>query len=152
MTVASFVISCLALVVAGFAAGYSRRQTRAAEQSAAEAKQSADAAAEMARIEQERRDEEVAEADRHRVHFELEHQNASAYLMRNTGTDSAYGVHVDLAGMLSRGDVDFDEFRAGEAHKLVLMKAASTDDGIVITWHQHPDRSDPQRSARLYVE
>ena len=151
MTVASFVLSCFALVVAGIAVLYAHRQTRAAEQSAAESKRSADAAADMAKIEQERRAEEVAEAERHRVRFELEHQSRSAYLLRNVGTDSAYGVNVETEVLVSRGEVDFDEFRAGDAHKYLLTSTWGGPDHIVVSWHHRPDRSDVPQSTKLYL-
>ncbi|CAM3385628.1 hypothetical protein KIPE111705_05800 [Kibdelosporangium persicum] len=151
MTIASFVISCLAFVVAGIAAWYARRQAHAAEQSADEAKRSADAAAAMASIEEERRADEVAEAERHRVRFKLEHQNAQAYLLRNAGTDCAYAVHVETGEMPARGEVDFAEFPAGDAHKYVFMKSWGGPDHIVVTWHMQADRSDAQRSVKLYL-
>jgi type II secretory pathway pseudopilin PulG len=108
MTVASFVISCVAVLAAIGAAWYGRGQKRAAEQSAVEAKRSADAAAEVTRIEQQRRAEEVTEADRRRVMFELVFHKGNSYLLRNEGTDSAYGVHVDTQGLVPQGDLDFD--------------------------------------------
>jgi hypothetical protein len=103
------------------------------------------------RIEQERRAEEVAEADRLRVCFELEHQRGQAYLLRNAGTDSAYGVHVETGGMVARGEVDFDEFPTGEAHKYVLARSWGGPDHIVVTWHHRSDRSDSPRSMKLYA-
>jgi hypothetical protein len=61
MTIASFVISCLAAVAAVAAAWYVRGQKRAADLAASEAKRSADAAAEVVDIERSRRADEVAE-------------------------------------------------------------------------------------------
>jgi hypothetical protein len=127
-------------------------QKRSAEQSAVEAKRSADAAAEMARIEQERRTEEVAEADRHRVRFVLDFESGSTYLLRNIGTDTAYWVHVDMGGMGVAGEVeDFEEFPPGEVHRYVLARIFGDKlDHIVVTWHHRSDRSDSPQSTKLY--
>jgi hypothetical protein len=151
MTVASFVISCAAVLVALGALWYARGQKLAAEQSALEAKRSADAAAELAKIEQERRADEVDQANRLRVRFNLVHHNKSAYLLRNDGTDSAYRVHVDSQDIIARGDFDFAEFTAGETHKFILARTMGSADHITVTWHDEPDHSDSPRSVKLYV-
>lgn len=151
MTIASFVISCVAVLVAVGALWYARGQKLAAENSALEAKRSADAAAALVEIESERRTEEVDEANRLRVQFNLVHHNKSAYLLRNDGTDSAYGVHVDSPDLIARGDFDFAEFTAGEAHKFILGRSMGSADHITVTWHHEPDRSDSPRSVKLYV-
>lgn len=147
MIVASFVISCLALVAACAAAWYARRQAHAAEQATIQAQRSADLAAEVVDIERERRADEVAEADRLRVHFELEHLRQQAYVLRNTGTDCAYGVQVEFAGPL-RGDEYIDEFAAGDTRKYTMGGLGSSDH-VVVTWHYLSDQSDPPQSKRL---
>jgi hypothetical protein len=123
MTVASFVISAVALVVAAVAAWYGRGQKRTADRSAAEAKRSADAAAEVAAIERGRRADEVADADRRRVCFELVSEGNHAYLLRNTGTDTAYGVHVDTGGMGLEDEIaDFEEFESGREQRYWFIR------------------------------
>lgn len=152
VTVASFVISCLAVVAAVGAVWYSRGQKRAAEQAAAEARRSADAAAEVATIERDRRAEEVAEADRLRVRFELEHQSGQAFLLRNVGTEIAYGVHVDTEGLGTGGEVeDFEKFSPDDAHRYLLSSTLDCDgtERVLVTWHHRQDRSDEPRSVRL---
>lgn len=151
MTVASFVISCVAALFAASAVWYARGQKLAAEKSALEAKRSADAAAEMARIEQERRAEEVTQAEKLRVQFNLVHHNKSAYLLRNDGTDSAYGVHVDAQGIVARGETDFEQFAAGDAHKYILARSMGSPDHITVTWHHRSDRSDSASSAKFHL-
>jgi len=108
MTVASLLISCVAAVAAIGAVWYGRGQKRAAETASQEARRAADAAADMATIERDRRAEELAEAERNRVVFRLEYEVGSAYRLRNRGTDTAYGVHVDLGGMGIVGDEPVD--------------------------------------------
>ncbi len=152
MTVAAFVISCFGLLVACLAAWYGRGQKRAAEQSAAEAKRSADAAVALAEVEAARRADEVAESERQRVRFVLEHYDGDTYVLRNVGTDSAHGVHIDTGGMGDQDEVvDFDEFEADSEHRLFLASTFDADqaDHVVVTWHHAEDRSDKPRSAKL---
>ncbi|MGW4213623.1 hypothetical protein ACWEIJ_36960 [Lentzea sp. NPDC004789] len=53
---------------------------------------------------------------------------------------------------LTRGDVDFAEFTAGDAHKFILARSlASAADHITVTWHHEPDLSGPPRSTKLHV-
>ncbi len=152
MTVAAFVTSCLGLIVAGLAAWYGRGQKRAAELSAAEAKRSADAAAEVAEVEKARRADEVAEAERRRVSFVLSHKGGHQYLLRSVGTDSAYGVHVDTGGLGFPDEVtEFEEFAAGDEHRYTLTRTTAPElaERVVVTWHQRADRSDGRRTAKL---
>jgi hypothetical protein len=153
VTVASFVISCLAVIVAAGAVWYARGQKRAADHAVDEAKRSADAAAEMATIERHRRAEEIAAADSRRVRFELLHEGSAAYLLRNIGTDTAYGVHVDTEGLGTAGEIeDFEEFSPDDAHRYLLSTTHECDgtERIVVTWHHRLDRSDEPRSVRLH--
>jgi hypothetical protein len=152
MTIASFVISVLAVVVAAAAVWYGRGQKRAADLSAAEATRSADAAAQVADIERVRREEEVAAAKRRRVRFVIVKEGGQAHLLRNVGTDTAYEVHVDTGGMGVQDEItDFDEFEAGSEHRYLLARTMGPGqtDHVVVTWHHLPDRSDEQRIAKL---
>lgn len=152
MTIASFVISCLAAVAAVAAVWYGRGQKRAADLSAAEAKRSADAAAEVAEIERARRADELAESERGRVRFELVPEGGQAYLLRNAGTDTAYGMHVNTGGLGYEDETtDFDEFEAGSEHRYLLVRTFDQDlaEHVVVTWHHRPDRSDQLRTVKL---
>jgi len=152
MDIASFVISCFAAVAAGAAVWYGRGQKRAADRSAAEAKRSADAAAEMAEVERARRAEEVAETERRRVRFELVPEGGSAHVLINTGTDAAYGVHVDTGNLGVMGeDTDFEVFEPGDQHRFLLSRRVDADlvEHVVVTWHHRPDRSDERRMVKL---
>jgi hypothetical protein len=155
MAIASFVISCLGFVVAAVAVWYGRGQKRAAEVSAAEAKRSADAAAEIAEVERARRADEVADADRSRVLFELERVGRDAYVLRNSGTNTAYGVHVDTGGMgLDDETADFQEFESGREERYWLIRKGGPEGSkqpkhIVVTWHNSPHRSEAQQSVKL---
>ncbi|WIV52851.1 hypothetical protein [Amycolatopsis nalaikhensis] len=152
MDIASFAISCLAAVAAAAAVWYGRGQKRAADRSAAEAKRSADAAAEMTEIERARRADEVSDADRRRVRFELMHEGGHAYLLRNAGSDAAYGVRVDTGGLGTVGEVEeFDEFESGREHRYLLSRTIDPDEAehVVVTWHHRPDRSDERRTVKL---
>lgn len=153
MTVASFVISCLAVIVALAAGWYARGQKLAAEQAATEARRSADAADEMATIERERRTQEVADADRRRVQFELVHQGGHAYLLRNVGTDAAYGVHIDTQGLGTAGEIEeVEEFLPSDSYRYLLASTLDCDgsERVVVTWHHRRDRSDQPRSVKLH--
>ncbi|MDX8036748.1 hypothetical protein SK803_41690 [Lentzea sp. BCCO 10_0856] len=152
MTVAAFVISCFGLLVACLAAWYGRGQKRAAEKSADEAKRSADAAVALAEVEAARRADELTESERGRVRFALEHERGQRYLLRNVGTDSAYGVHVDTGGLGVQGEVtDFEEFEAESEHRYLLAKTFNGNqaDHVLVTWHLTEDRSDKPRSVKL---
>lgn len=155
MTVASFAISCLSFAVAVVAVWYGRGQKRAADLSAAEARRSADAAAEVADIERARRVDEVADADRRRVGFKLVYAGGSAYVLRNTGTDAAFGLHVDTGGLGLEDEItDFEEFEAGREERYFLNRrggSAGLQQGrhVIVTWHNHPDQSDKRRSQEL---
>jgi hypothetical protein len=145
MDVAALVISCLGLVVAVVAGWYSRR-------SVTEAKRSADAAAEVADVDRARRADEVADAERRRVRFELVPEGGSAYVLQNVGTATAYGVHVDTGGLGFQDEVtDFEEFEADGEHRYLLTRTMDPDqaDHVVVTWHHRPDRSDERRSVTL---
>ena len=148
MDVAAFVISCLGLIVAITAGWYSHR-------SVAEAKRSADAAAEVAEVERARRADEVADAERRRVRFDLVPDGGSAYVLRNAGTDTAYGVHVDTGGMgLDDEVVEFEEFESGREQRYWFVRKGGPEGSkqpqhIVVTWHLRPDRSERSRSAKL---
>lgn len=156
MVIAAFVVACLAVVAAAVSAWYGRGQKRAADLAAAEARRAADAAAETVRIEQARRADEVADAERRRVRFALtpvDERNSSQYILRNSGTDTAYAVHVDTGDLgIDDQATDFDEFKAEEEHPLYLIKTYGTrTERVEIIWHQSPDRSDERRSVSLLV-
>lgn len=153
MTVAAFVISCFGLLVACLAAWYGRGQKRAAEKSADEAKRSADAAVALAEVEAARRAEEVAESERGRVRFVLEHEGGQRYLLQNVGTDSAYGVQVDTDGMGFQDEVtEFEEFEAQTEHRYMLARTMETAGNaqVIVTWHLKEDRSDESRTSRHF--
>ena len=152
MTIASFVISCLAAVAAVIAVWYGRGQKRAADRAAAEARRSADAAAEVTEIERARRADEVADTDRRRVRFELIPEGGHAYLLRNVGTDTAYDVRVETGGMGAVGEVeDFDEFEAGSKHRYFLARTSDPGQAehVVVTWQHRQDLSDARQSTKL---
>ncbi len=152
VTIAAFVISCLGLVFAGIAVWYGRGQKRAADLSAAEAKRSADAAAEMAEVERARRTEEIAEAERRQVRFDLLAEGGRAYVLVNLGTDTAYGVHVDTGGLGAMGEVtDFEALEPGDQHRYFLIRTGDPDlaGHVVVTWHHRPDQSDERRTVKL---
>jgi len=155
MTVASLLISCVAAVAAIGAVWYGRGQKRAAETASQEARRAADAAADMATIERDRRAEELAEAERNRVVFRLEYEVGSAYRLRNRGTDTAYGVHVDLGGMGIVGDepVDLPEFPTDYAYQYLLRAdglGSSGQEFVQVTWHYVQDLSDEAQAVKLY--
>jgi hypothetical protein len=158
MEIASFVIACVSALGTVFASLYARGQEKAALASAAiaeaakeEAKRAADAAAEMTDIERARRTEEVAAAERDRVWFILEPVGGPRYLLRNDGTASAFGVHVEAGDLAYKGHVaDIEEFSAGDCREYFLERSVATgpDAHVLVTWHRH--RSDTRRSQKVY--
>lgn len=146
MDIASLVISGLSALAAGIAVLFARR-------SALASKRSADAAADMATIDRERREEEVAEALRNRVRFKLEQVSRDSWVLTNVGTNSAYGVHVDTGDLHvdESAQYDFDEFPAGHPERYLLLRTMGTMTGhVLVTSHHQPDCSDePPREQRL---
>ncbi|GAA5115992.1 hypothetical protein GCM10025762_31640 [Haloechinothrix salitolerans] len=144
MTIAAFVIACLSALGTLGAVWYARRAV-------AEARRSADAAKDVADIERARRADEVAEADRQRVKFRLLHRTKDSYVLRNAGTDSAYGVHVDTGGLGVPGEIThFDEFGADEEQPFILSRSLGQGPvHVVVAWHMRPDRSDSPQTAKL---
>jgi hypothetical protein len=160
MEIASFVIACVSALGTLFASLYARGQKKAAVASAAiadaakeEARRAADAAAEMAEIERARRAEEVTAAERDHVRFILEPVGGPRYLLRNDGTASAFGVHVETGDLAYEGHVaDIEEFPAGDCREYFLERSVATgpDAHVLVTWYRHRDRSDMRRSQKLY--
>lgn len=152
MTIASFVISCIAVVASMGAVWYSRGQKLAADRAVTEAKRAADSAAEMVQIEQDRRDEELADTERRRVLFVLDHAVGHAYVLRNAGSDVAYDVHVDTEGLGTVNELThFAEFQPGFEHRYVLSRTMGQDgsERVAVTWHNRQDRSDEPQTVRL---
>jgi hypothetical protein len=146
METASLVISVIAVVFAGGAVWYARGEKLAAADSAREAKRSADAAHEAVGYQRD-------EVERNRIVFRLDPVSGEKYLLRNAGTHSAYGVHVDAGDLGFENDVtDYDAFESGRAEPYMFARTlGSTSSGIVVTWHNLADRSGERRQARFPV-
>jgi len=145
MEIASLIISIIAVIVAGIAAWYTRGQKLAADNSVIEAKRSADAAHEAVRYQR-------ADAERNRVVFRLDHASGQAYLLTNDGTDPAYDVDVDTAGMGIEPVTHFDVFEAGHSEQYLLAPTLDvTDTTVTVSWHHERDQSDDRRRVRLPV-
>ncbi|HEY0641263.1 MAG TPA: hypothetical protein VGD67_26845 [Pseudonocardiaceae bacterium] len=155
MTVAAFVVSCLAVAVSVAAAVIAHQQRRIGDRSAAaaeaslrEARRASQAAVELAEIEAARRAEELAAAEANRIRFDLQYRTGEQYRLVHLGTQTAYGVKVDTQDQGVLGErVDFDEFPAGDFHDYVLAPTDQVENQPVeVTWHELPDLSDePQR-------
>ncbi|MCM3886150.1 hypothetical protein [Frankia sp. R82] len=164
MSIAALVISIVTAVAALFysdsqrriavrAAATADRAVDEARRAADEARRAADAAEEATRIERERRTDELADAERQRVVFELRPDSGDNYVLHQAGTDTAYGVHVDIGDLDSAGrQTDFDEIPPGLDHLLYLSQGFETaTTHIVVSWHLRPDRSDSQQSVKLLI-
>ncbi|MCK9876604.1 hypothetical protein MXD59_12585 [Frankia sp. Ag45/Mut15] len=164
MDTAELVVSIVTVVAASIYSHSQRRiAVRAAEaaeraadearRAADEARRSADAEEEATRIEQERRADELADAERRRVVFRLRPLGKDNHALHHSGTDSAYGVHVDIGDLDSAGrQTDFDEIPPGLDHLLYLSQGFETaTTHIVVSWHLRPDRSDSQQSVKLLI-
>ncbi|KAA9157778.1 hypothetical protein FPZ12_024370 [Amycolatopsis acidicola] len=83
-------------------------------------------------FERARRAEEVAEAGRRRVRFELVYEGGHRL-----------GVQDEVT--------DFEGFEADGENRYLLARTMDPDlaDHVVVTWHHHPDRSDERRTAKL---
>jgi hypothetical protein len=153
METASFVISIIAAVFAGGAVWYARGQKAAADRSARASEQSAQAAIQSADAAHETVGYQRADVERSRVVFVLEYVGSAAHLLSNTGTDPAYGVHVDTGDLGIGGEVtDYDVFGPGQTEEVLLSPSlASTTTHVEVSWHQQPDRSNQRRTVRLYA-
>lgn len=149
MDVAAFVVAVVAALISGLAVWYARGQKKAADRAATEARRSADAAEEATGFKR-------AEVERNRVVFRLDPVRGNQHVLSNAGTDTAYGVHVDLRALYVRGDpgrCEFDEFPSGYAERYPLAGDGRTRaTHIGVTWHHEPDRSDEPQSQELYVD
>ena len=136
MEIAAFVVSVIALGFSGWALWYKRRETHAAEDAAREAQRAADAAQEAVSYQRD-------EIERSRVRWELEPLGHGEGLLHNHGTHPAYGVRIEPGeGLGIDGNLSIDEFPDGHAEPYIFMPSASSDNKIVVTWHNEPDRSD----------
>lgn len=153
MDTASFIVSVVALCIAGGSLWYSRGEKLTADKAATAAGDSADAAQRSADIAEEAVTYKRGEVERGRIRFELEHSGGSTYILRNRGTDSAYGVQVELGALHGPGGPrTFDEFESDHAETYVLLRAfGSETTHLVVKWHHRPDRSDEVREKRLVV-
>lgn len=155
METAAFIVSILALLVAGGAAWFTRGQKLAADRAVEEAVRSADAAESGLELQRaaERRAEEAAE--RIGVTWELLRTGTSTYTLYNRGTHSAYDVRIDLAdlGGIGGDAVSFVEFPANHAEQYMLARSiASTTTAIVVRWFQRLDRTDTPKRQALPVD
>jgi hypothetical protein len=147
MDAAALAISIIALGVSAASVWYTRRSSHASEDSAREARRSADAVQEATSYQRD-------EVERRRINFVLERVGQHSYAVHNYGTDTAFGVHVETAD-LGMGDeiADFDEFGPGHAEQLILARGLdSTTTHIKVSWYRQPDLSDEAQSKRLLVE
>lgn len=131
------------------------------------AARSAHADAEVARIEWERRAQEVADTERQRVLFELippvwgdggtksrsRSRRDDEYVLRHVGTEIAHGVRVDPQGLIAEGDLEFASFAPGEERLLLLLPTAREPGTgyLGVTWHHLADRSDQQQFTHLLI-
>jgi hypothetical protein len=147
MTVAAFVVSILAVLVAGGALWYVRGQKIVADRAA----DIADAALKLGQA-AERRAKEAE--DRTRVAWALEHISGMQYVLHNHGTESAYDVHVELGDFQLRGggEEDFTEFPADHAESYHFGRGIdSTQTSVSVTWRLQGDPSSERRQQRLVV-
>ena len=58
-------------------------------------------------------------------------------MLQNVGTDTAYGVHVDVGDLLVDAPAtDFDEFPSGHSEEyLFLFHLGTESTHIAVTWH-----------------
>jgi hypothetical protein len=156
--IASFIIACLSALAALLASWYARgqkkiaeRATLASEAASVEARRSADAAVEVAEIERQRRAEEVAHDERDRIRFELVHGDKAKYFVQQSGSEPAFDVRIE-SEEFGPMRIALPQLGAGQRRQIFVEKSAGTsaDAHILVTWHEHPDLSDPVRSQKLY--
>jgi len=148
--IASFVIACVSALMAIVAVWYSRGQKKIAEAAKEEARRSADAAAVVAQIERERRDEEITAIEQNRVFFDLKPKGGDRFLIAHEGNASAFGVHIDVNQLGWLEISDFEEWEPGDKIEFFAIRSAASGSHILVTWHQQSDRSDLQRSQKLH--
>lgn len=124
------------------AARAAERSAVAAESSAASAERSAWSSADLATIESSRRDDEVAQARRRRVSWELERVGAAVYYLRNGGTEAANGV-VGTARAPQRLDCRAfpPQNRVGSGEGIQFFRSGNLifATELVVTWRHEPD-------------
>jgi ABC-type protease/lipase transport system fused ATPase/permease subunit len=80
----------------------------------------------------------------------LEHFQGDSYLLTNSGSASAYQVHLDLGDIrIVRGELDSALLRAGDAHKFMAARAMGTaNDTVTVSWLDSPTSPQRHRWAR----
>jgi hypothetical protein len=115
-------ISAAALLVTVLSYRRDRKASREATTSADRAASRADEA-----VEAQKRMAEALEAQlaQPAAAWCLEHFQGDSYLLTNTGTASAYHVHLDLGDInIVRGELDSALLRAGDAHKFMAARSS----------------------------
>jgi hypothetical protein len=140
-------ISAAALVVTVLSCRRDRKASREATTSADRAAARADEA-----VEAQKRMAEALEAQLAppAAAWCLEHFQGDSYLLTNTGTASAYHVHLDLGDIsIVRGELDSALLRAGDAHKFMAARTMGTvNDTVTVSWRDSPTSSQGRQWAR----
>lgn len=136
MTIAAFVVSIVAVVVAALAGWW-------AKVSAAAAVRSADAAEAALALEQER-------AAKYTAPWRLSWLKGDTYALLNDGDENVYGVEVDPGGLpWIKGEREHDVIHARAPITFMTTRGfTGGSDVITVTWHRTPDLSDDPHTWR----
>lgn len=137
--IAAFVMSVLALLVAGASAKYTRQQARFADEAVTEARRAADAAERSAAVEEEL-------LNRYVVPWRLAFVSGDMYELVNGGDEDAVDVRVDFGGLrMARGQTELPVIHArSRATFLVARTLAQYNATVTVRWRR-PGEPDVDR-------
>ncbi|WP_436493204.1 hypothetical protein [Actinokineospora sp. HUAS TT18] len=153
MAVTSLIISILSALLTAGAVWYARGQRNAADKASEAAVRAAAAAAESVELQRLSENRASDAAERGKIDWKLDLVSGQRYILRNAGTHSAFGVHVEQGAVKVEGnETDFPEFPSNHGVELVLAKSYGQVNGpIVITWHANPTLSDKEERQEVPV-
>jgi hypothetical protein len=143
MIVAAFVVSVVALLGSGVAAFYTRQQ-------AVYSKQAAEAAATQARLDQDRRHEELA-AQAAAPRWKVTHHEGDLYALTNVTTRAAHAVEATNPPN-SGGDSAWDVVAPGESVTFMYTPSWGTPhSNLTVGWQPDPANPDGRETATLLI-
>ena len=143
----ALVISAGALLVAVLSY---RRDRGASREAAASAERSAARADEAVAAQKRMAEALEAQLPPSSATWCLEHFQGDSYLLTNSGTASAYQVHLDLGDIqIVRGELNPALLRTGDAHKFMAARTMGTvNDTVTVSWRDSPTSSQGRQWAR----
>lgn len=147
---ATWVTAVVAVVALVVAIRSDRMNTRAAADSAADAKRAVEAAERAADAAARQAEIAEAQATKYVPPWSLRWESGDTYRLANDGPDTEYDVSVRAPrGLIFDGPEAPVDVDARSAITFIAGRHAGTeDDTIVVTWHHQSDRSDERHTWR----